>query len=197
MSAKGGKGWRPADRDGNRAMLIADEVRTRARWGHITMHTADLANTLGTLFGELVEGAPASGAYILNRGDDGLLRSLDKLSAGAASAPTATGSSIAAHVDHLRYGLSLMNRWSAGKNPFEDADWSASWRKTTVSEAEWKTRRAELRLEATRWLSALRTPREVQPMELNGMIGSIAHLAYHLGAIRQIDQTSRGPVEGG
>jgi hypothetical protein len=24
-----------------------------------------------------------------------------------------TGSSIAAHVDHLRYGSSLMNRWSA------------------------------------------------------------------------------------
>jgi hypothetical protein len=32
-------------------------------------------------------------------------------------------------------------------------------------------------------------------LELNGMIGSIAHLAYHLGAIRQIDYTLRGPVE--
>ncbi len=26
------------------------------------------------------------------------------------------------------------------------------------------------------------------------MIGSIAHLAYHLGAIRQIDRTARGPA---
>jgi hypothetical protein len=28
------------------------------------------------------------------------------------------------------------------------------------------------------------------------MIGSIAHLAYHLGAIRQIDSSLRGPAEG-
>ena len=28
------------------------------------------------------------------------------------------------------------------------------------------------------------------------MVGSIAHLAYHLGAIRQIDKQARGPKEG-
>jgi hypothetical protein len=161
------------------------------------MHTGDLAKTLSTLFRELVEGAPASGAYMLNAGDAGLLRSLDKLSAAAASAATPTGSSIAAHVDHVRYGLSLMNRWSAGENPFRDADWSASWKKTTVSEEEWQKLRAQLRDEAVRWLKALGTPRDVEEMELNGMVGSIAHLAYHLGAIRQINQTLRGPMESG
>jgi hypothetical protein len=30
-------------------------------------------------------------------------------------------------------------------------------------------------------------------MELNGVIASVAHLAYHLGAIRQIDRAIRGP----
>jgi len=159
------------------------------------MNTANLSNTLGTLFSELVEGAPASGAYMLNAGDEGLLRSLDKLDAAAASALTRTGSSIAAHVDHLRYGLSLMNRWSAGENPFTDADWSVSWKKTVVSDEEWRTRRAQLREETGRWLKALRTPREVQEIELNGVVGSIAHLAYHLGAVRQINQTLRGPAE--
>ena len=161
------------------------------------MHTGDVANALSTLFGELVEGAPSSGAYILNAGDNGLLRSLDKVTASAASVLTQTGSSIAAHVDHVRYGLSLMNRWSAGENPFRNADWSASWKKTTVSEEEWRTLRAGLGDEARRWLHTLDTPRNVQPIELNGMIGSIAHLAYHLGAIRQIDQTLRGPAESG
>ena len=161
------------------------------------MHTADISPTMTTLFSELVNGAPNDGAYMLNAGDEGLLRSLDKLSAQAASALTTTGSSIAAHVDHLRYGLSLMNRWSAGENPFGNADWSVSWKKTTVSDEEWKTRRAELRTEATRWLEALRTPRDVQPVELNGIVGSIAHLAYHLGAIRQINQATRGPVDVG
>jgi hypothetical protein len=161
------------------------------------MHTAELSKTLTTLFGELVNGAAADGAYILNSGDEGLLRSLDNLSAKDASSLTPTGSSIAAHVDHLRYGLSLMNRWSAGENPFADADWSTSWKKTTVSEAEWQTRRTELRTETTRWLEVLRTPREVQLMELNGIVGSIAHLGYHLGAIRQINQAARGPVDPG
>jgi len=42
----------------------------------------------------------------------------------------------------------------------------------------------------------LQTPREVADVELSGMIGSIAHLAYHLGAIRQINKDARGPKEG-
>ena len=159
------------------------------------MNTNLFANTLATLFGELVHGAPASGGYMLNAGDAGMLRSLDNLSATAASAPTTTGSSIAAHVDHVRYGLSLMNRWSAGENPFGNADWSASWKRTSVSEHEWDTLRTNLQAEVTRWLDALRTPREVQEIELNGMIGSIAHLAYHLGSIRQINSSLRGPAE--
>jgi hypothetical protein len=161
------------------------------------MRTDEITSTMGTLFSELVEGAPASGAYMLNAGDQGLLQSLDKISAAQASALTATGSSIAAHVDHLRYGLSLMNRWSGGENPFKDADWSVSWTKTRVTDGEWQTLRASLRTETTKWLQALRTPRAVSDVELNGIIGSIAHLAYHLGAIRQIDSTLRGPADPG
>lgn len=158
------------------------------------MNTSALGDTLTTLLGELVDGAPTTGAYILNRGDPGLLRSLDRLSSVDASAITPTGSSIAAHADHLRYGLSLMNRWAAGENPFGDADWTASWRRTAVSEGEWEVLRAALGDEVHRWLATLGTPREVNEVELNGMIGSIAHLAYHLGAIRQMDRIARGPT---
>jgi len=42
----------------------------------------------------------------------------------------------------------------------------------------------------------LNTPREVTDVELTGMIASVAHVAYHLGAIRQISKDSRGPTEG-
>ena len=108
------------------------------------MNTRDLGNTLPTLFSELVDGASQSEAYMLNKGDAGLLRSLNKLSATAASAPTPHGSTIAAHVDHLRYGLSLMNRWSGGENAFDGADWTASWRRTRVSAVQWKQLRDEL-----------------------------------------------------
>jgi hypothetical protein len=158
------------------------------------VNTRDLTGTLATLLGELVDGPPGADAYMLNRGDVGLLRSLDALSARDASAAV-TGASVAAHVDHLRYGLSLMNRWSGGESPFDSADWSASWQKTSVSDAEWQELRTALRIEAHRWLEALRTPRDVSAVELNGIVGSIAHLAYHLGAIRQINRAARGPAE--
>lgn len=157
------------------------------------MNTSEITRTLTTLFSELVDGAPEGGAFMLNPGDAGLLRSLDRLSAEAASASVHGGATIAAHAEHLRYGLSLMNRWAGGENPFTDADWSQSWKTSSVSEDEWERIRAGLRDEAQRWGPALGQPRDVRLIELNGMIGSIAHLAYHLGAIRQIDGTTRGP----
>jgi hypothetical protein len=103
---------------------------------------------LVSLLGELVDGPPGEAAFMLNRGDLGLLRSLDTLTARDASAAVPGGASVAAHVDHLRYGFSLMNRWSAGENPFGSADWSASWRKTSVSDSEWRELRSGLRNEA-------------------------------------------------
>ena len=42
------------------------------------MDTSEIAGTLTTLFAELVEGAPETGAYMLNPRDAGLLRSLDQ-----------------------------------------------------------------------------------------------------------------------
>jgi hypothetical protein len=160
------------------------------------MRTDELTRTLENLFGELLHGVSGKGGFMLNVGDRGLLRSLERLSASEASALTPTGSSIAAHVAHVAYGLSLMNRWSQGENPFGDADWAASWKKTSVTQAEWEALRIQLRDEGARWLIVLRTPREVQGIELSGMIGSIAHLAYHMGAIRQINAKIRGPAEG-
>ena len=160
------------------------------------MNTHEITSTLTTLLGELLDGPPGREAYMLNGGDAGLLRSLDKLSARDASAvPPGGAASIAAHVDHLRYGLSLMNRWAGGEHPFDSADWSASWRRTSVTDAEWQQLRNDLATEGRRWLDALRTPRDVARPELNGIVGSIAHLAYHLGAIRQIDRAARGPAD--
>ena len=162
------------------------------------MRTNDTSTTLTTLFAELVDGANTpGGAYILNSGDAGLQRSLDKLSAADASRSVNGGATIAAHARHLQYGLSLMNRWaSEGGNPFADAMWDEAWTTTAVSDDEWIEIRSGLRDETRRWLHALGSPRDVTREELNGMLGSIAHLAYHLGAIRQIAAAARGPKEG-
>ena len=162
------------------------------------MQTHDVTGSLTTVFSELVDGAPpGGGAFVLNSGDIGLLRSLDRLSAGDASSRAHGGATIAAHAQHLRYGLSLMNQWAIeGGDPFANAKWQEAWTTSVVSESEWNEIRDGLRYEAHRWLRALGSPREVTTAELNGMIASIAHLAYHLGAVRQIAATARGPKEG-
>ena len=154
------------------------------------MNTANTAPTLARLFAELVDGTSAfDGGYIVNTGDVGLLKSLEKLSAADASRSTNDGATIAAHVQHVRYGLSLMNRWATeGGNPFADATWDEAWKTSAVDARVWEEIRGGFRHEAQRWLEVLRSPREVTDIEFNGMVASIAHLAYHLGAIRQIDQ---------
>src|SRR5688572_28113363 len=89
----------------------------------IVMNTSSVSTTMARLFGELVDGAnQPNGAFILNTGDRGVLRSLDALSAADASSSVNGGATIAAHAQHERYGLSLMNRWAReGGNPFADA----------------------------------------------------------------------------
>ena len=51
-----------------------------------------------------------------------------------------------------------------------------------------------LRSEADRWIDVVREPRELTDVELTGLVASVAHVAYHLGAIRQIDRATRGPA---
>jgi hypothetical protein len=159
------------------------------------MENSTISAALHTLFAELVNGAPRDPSYMLNTGDVGLVKSLDKISADDASRRHAGGASIAAHVDHLRYGLSLMNAWKSGvKNPWAGADWTASWKKTTVSEEEWRRLRDAFRQETQRWLAMLGTVRELDETSLTYMIANTAHLAYHIGAIRQMDRAVGGPA---
>ncbi len=162
------------------------------------MYTTETSRALSRLFSELVDGTRDRGnAFILNTGDVGLLRSLEKLSAADASTSANEGATIAAHAQHVRYGLSLMNRWGReGGNPFADAKWDEAWKMSAVDTAAWDEIRAGLREETQRWLEMLQSPRECSGVELTGMISSVAHLAYHVGAIRQISKTVRGPKEG-
>jgi hypothetical protein len=163
----------------------------------MTVDTRDLVRVLPTLMSELVNGSPdpTLATYMLNRGDVGLLASLEKLSAAAASATTSGGASIAAHADHLRYGLSMLNRWAAGEErPWKHADWTTSWKRGTVSDEEWRMLRDNLRRESETWVREMAVSRELDDTEAGWIIGNIAHLAYHLGAIRQIDRAARGPT---
>ena len=115
------------------------------------MKTDETTRTLTHLFSELVDGVTGSGGFMLNTGDIGLLRSLEKLSAEDASRSTNGGATIAAHTQHVRYGLSLMNQWaSEGGNPFANAKWDEAWKISAVTDDQWKEIRNGLRDEARR-----------------------------------------------
>jgi hypothetical protein len=145
------------------------------------------------LLRELVDGPPGDVAFIVNPGDRGILRSLAELSASDASARPGGRSSVAAHVQHLRYGFELLNRWARGENAFAEATYAKSWGQQQVSDDEWRDLRAALDREARAWMSALSERQDWDSMMLSGAMSSVAHLAYHLGAIRQLVAAASGP----
>jgi hypothetical protein len=117
-----------------------------------------------------------------------LLGQLESIDAKAASTRAMPGkTTIAAHVDHVHYGLTLMNRWAAGdENAFADSDWNASWQRTSVDDSQWRRLRDNLRREAQNWRNVVAARSQWDDMSASGALSSAAHTAYHLGAIRQI-----------
>ena len=95
---------------------------------------------LSNMLMEIFDGPPGQQAFLLNPGDPGLLRQLDTIEASAASKRPMPGkTTIAMHVDHVHFGLAILNRWAAGEaNPWAGADWNASWQRTTVTEDQWQ-----------------------------------------------------------
>ena len=142
---------------------------------------------LSTLLSELVDGAPANACFVLNP--------KDRLSAQEASAISPQGgASIAAHVDHLCYGMDLLNRWADGdERAFDTADYSVSWRRTSVTDSEWSALRSRLRMNTMKLSAAFQHARTDNDLHVTGSIAMIVHLAYHFGAIRQIHRSIRGP----
>jgi hypothetical protein len=157
------------------------------------MNTRDVTESLIAVMNELVNGTAPTGGLLLNSGDRGILHALDKLTAKDASVIVNGGSSIAAHVAHVTFYANIINRVAAGENPWEGADWAASWKKPVVNAEEWENLKRALADEHSKWLMINGEPRDVSTSELTYMVASIAHLAYHLGAIRQMDRHARGP----
>ena len=154
------------------------------------MNTSDsvFQRALSNMLTEIFEGPPGSEAYVLNPGDPGLLRQLDSIDESAASQRPMPGkTTIAAHADHIHFGLAILNRWAAGEaNPWAGADWNGSWQRTTVTDEQWRTLRDGLREEAAKWRKVVATRTNWDDLGAAAGLSTAAHTAYHLGAIRQI-----------
>jgi hypothetical protein len=137
---------------------------------------------------EIFDGPPGQEAYLLNPGDPGVFRQLDTIDASAASTRPMPGkTTIASHVDHLHFGLSILNRWAAGDaNAFAGADWNGSWQRPSVTDDQWRTLRDGLRQEANKWRNVVTTRATWDDMGAAAALSTAAHTAYHLGAITQI-----------
>jgi hypothetical protein len=153
---------------------------------------ARLKQVLVTLLSEALYG-PHGDAFFLNTGDRGLHASLDALSADAASARPGGRSSVASHVEHLRYGFELLNREAKGERLWATANWADAWTHQTVTDDQWRKLRADLARETEQWLAVMKNPPVWDDVGLGSAVGSIPHLTYHLGAIRQLAQAASGP----
>jgi len=117
-----------------------------------------------------------------NRADAGLFGTLLKLSAAVASRPCG-GTSIAAHVHHVIFGLEASAAWIRGDRT--SRNWQESWRVSTVDDATWSGMLDELRSQYNELRRSIETSAASSAEAMGGAIGAIAHVAYHLGAIRQ------------
>ena len=152
------------------------------------MDTATVIKAIMTLFSEAYEGpADASATWFIdNEPNSGIFGLIAKVSAVEASWSTENndpGTTIAAHVEHLRWSLANANRAMEGSQ--YQGNWKESWNTLQADETKWEQLRNELRAEFERVLMNLKKQTELPGDYLTGVMALIPHAAYHLGTIRQ------------
>lgn len=154
--------------------------------------TALDAATLNRIFleryRELLEGMPEGEPTWVTSGGraGGVYGAIAALSAEQASRPFPDGgATLAAHVNHLRWAIALVNGYYRGQEP--GADWSESWAVSTVDQAQWQALQQELRKEGEQLLANAEAKHPWgDEFAATGCLSSLGHTAYHLGAIKQM-----------
>lgn len=151
---------------------------------------ADLHASLRSILDELLGKAPERNSWILDGGVAGFAEAMRPLSAADASRVLIPGrATIAGHANHVRFFLALFNAWARGEDPWKGADWAGSWRTQAVAADEWARLVDDLAREAEAWRAAVASPpapRVHDESTLGYYLASVGHVAYHLGAVRQL-----------
>jgi hypothetical protein len=135
------------------------------------------------VLGEAFEGPKERWSYFTdNRSDAGLFGTLGRLAAADASRIRGK-TSIAAHVHHVIFGLNASSRWIAGDRTTRN--WKESWSTGSVDDEEWARMREKLRASYQDMRRDIELYASSSKESMGGVIGALAHAAYHLGAIRQ------------
>jgi len=119
--------------------------------------------------------SPVSGYF-------GLLSGLDP----AIAAKLVGGTSVAAQVSHVTFAMQASSGFIQGDlEPPGLERWQQSWQVPHVDEETWRRMQAQLREAYQGLRHAIESHGVSQAQSLGGAIGAIAHVAYHLGAIKQ------------
>ncbi len=126
---------------------------------------------------------PGKWGFFSDSGPDaGLAKTLAGLSASEASKVTG-GTSIAGHVHHLVFSFEASVAYMKGDT--SPRDWAQSWSVVSVTEPTWRKLQADLAAGFAAMNTAIETLAKTG-FEASGIsVGAPAHVAYHLGAIRQ------------
>ena len=100
------------------------------------------------------------------------------------------GTSIAGQARHTALHMEVIVRWErdGDRGPF---DWKGSFHPAQVGEQEWAELQVRVRRASEELLAFARTQLD-QPVTgdtTGGLAGGVAHVAYHLGAVRQMIKT--------
>jgi hypothetical protein len=117
-----------------------------------------------------------------NKPDAGFIGLLQGLNAEDVSRPIA-GTSIVSHVHHVIFSLHESSAWIRGDH--SPKDWNESWRVSSVTDSEWSEMLDHMRASFLSLRIAIRENGAKDILTIGGTIGVVAHMAFHLGAIRQ------------
>jgi hypothetical protein len=135
------------------------------------------------LLKETFEGSPPSGSAYTDPGPGGgIFGTLSPIDSKAASEPRC-GSSIAAQVGHIVFAIDAASAWIRGDH--SSRKWKESWRISTVSDAEWNDLRQQVEAGYRDLRAAIESHAATSDDAFGSAVAIVAHMAYHLGAIRQ------------
>ena len=128
-------------------------------------------------------GLPGEGTEYLDHAS-GIRNTLRSITPAQASKRRNGRPSIAAHARHMAFHLRTVSEWIQGDH--RKRDWVGSFEPQTVYDSDWKRIQSDLEEARELFLETMKSLTPESFAKEGAGYGAIAHLAYHLGAIRQL-----------
>jgi hypothetical protein len=127
--------------------------------------------------------AHQDGTVVFDSDDIPLLAIVYDLTPEEASRPVA-GHCIAAHAHHVAFSIEAYKKALQTSDPGYISDHWPEWENLVVSEREWREMGEQLEVQVADFLQILETIKAGGSQDLRFALGALAHMAFHLGAMR-------------